>query len=99
MNALEAVESHSTESPEILVFTRSEGSEGVILSVSDTGPGIEPDHLTSIFDSFHTTKTGGLGMGLSICKSIAEEHGGKIWAENRHEGGSTFFFNLPSKED
>ena len=99
MNALEAIESHPTENPEILVFTWTEGSKEVILSVSDTGPGIEPDHLTSIFHSFHTTKAGGLGMGLSICKTIAREHGGKIWAENRPEGGSTFFFSLPSKED
>jgi PAS domain S-box-containing protein len=99
MNALEAIESHPTENPEILVFTRPEGNKGVILSVSDNGPGIEPDQLTSIFDSFHTTKTGGLGMGLSICRTIAGEHGGKIWAENRPEGGSTFFFSLPFGED
>jgi PAS domain S-box-containing protein len=99
MNALEAIESHPAKNPEILVFTRPEGKEGVILSVSDNGPGIEPDHLTSIFDSFHTTKSGGLGMGLSICKSIAGEHGGKIWAENRSEGGSTFFFSLPFGKD
>jgi len=99
VNALEAIKSHPTKSPEILVSTRSEGNEGVILSVSDTGPGVQPDHLASIFDSFHTTKTGGLGMGLSICKTIAREHEGKIWAENRSQGGSTFFFRLPSRED
>ena len=95
MNALEAIESHPTKNPEILVSTRFEGREEIVLSVSDTGPGIEPDHLTSIFDSFHTTKTGGIGMGLSICDSIASEHGGKIWAENRPQGGSTFFFRMP----
>jgi PAS domain S-box-containing protein len=99
INALEAIESHPTENPEILVSTRFEPSEGIILSVSDTGPGIKPDHFASIFDSFHTTKTGGLGMGLSICKTIVGKHGGKIWAENHSQGGCTFSFSLPSKED
>jgi len=99
MNALEAIEEHHTMTPKVHISTRFKGNDAVILTVSDSGPGIKPDQLTSIFDSFYTTKTGGMGMGLSVCRSIAKEHGGKIWAENRAEGGATFFFRLPCEGD
>lgn len=94
MNALEAVEDYGEGSSEVIVATKAEGSKDVVFSVSDTGPGIDPGQITSIFDSFYTTKTEGLGVGLSICKTIAREHGGKIWAENRTEGGATLFFSV-----
>ena len=94
MNALEALEDHHISTPKVLVSTRFKDFDGVLLSVSDTGPGIKPDQITSIFDSFQTTKKGGLGIGLSICRLIAEGHGGKVWAENRPEGGAVFFFKL-----
>jgi PAS domain S-box-containing protein len=99
MNALEALGANRGTTSEILLSSRVEENQGVVLSVSDSGPGIKPDLLVSIFDSFHTTKADGMGVGLSICRSIIENHGGTIWAENRSEGGAVFFFKLPFGEN
>jgi signal transduction histidine kinase len=63
--------------------------------IEDNGPGIEADHLDRLFDSFFTTKSSGMGMGLPICRSILEAHGGSIIASNRPEGGARFAFTLP----
>jgi len=95
MNALEALKGHHISTPEVIVSTRFGDNKEVLLSVSDSGPGIKPDQLNTIFDSFETTKKGGLGIGLSICRSIAQRLGGRLWAENRPEGGAIFFFSLP----
>jgi signal transduction histidine kinase len=65
-------------------------------AVEDTGPGLPPGHIDRLFDSFFTTKDGGMGMGLPICRSIIETHGGTITAENRATGGGACFsFALP----
>ena len=65
-------------------------------SVEDSGPGIEPQHVTRLFDSFFTTKDSGMGMGLRICRSVIEAHGGRIAADNGSpHGGARFFFTLP----
>ena len=65
------------------------------ISVSDSGPGI-PDHLSEqVFNSFFTTKSEGLGLGLNICRTIIEAHGGRIFVESNTEGGATFLFTLP----
>ena len=95
MNALETLKGHDISTPEIIVSTRCKENKDVILTVSDSGRGIEPDQLDSIFDSFQTTKKEGLGIGLSICRLIADKHEGQLWAENRPEGGAIFFFSLP----
>jgi len=76
MNALEVLKRHHISVPEVIVSTQVEDNKDVILSVSDTGPGIEPDQLNTIFDSYKTTKEGGLGIGLTICRAIADKHGG-----------------------
>ena len=99
MNSLEAISGQHISFPEIIVSTKFSENKGVILSVSDSGPGIEPGRINTIFDSFETTKKGGLGIGLSICRSIADQHGGRIWAENRPEGGAIFYFSLPITVD
>jgi PAS domain S-box-containing protein len=99
MNALDALDANRGTTSEIVISSRVEENQGVVLSVSDSGPGIKPDLLVSIFDSFHTTKAGGMGVGLSICRSIIEDHGGTIWAGNRPEGGAVFFFKLPFGEN
>ena len=67
----------------------------VELSISDTGRGIPNDQLDSVFEAFYTTKPTGTGLGLSIARAIIETYGGKIWADNRPEGGAVFRFVLP----
>ena len=67
----------------------------MLIEVQDTGPGIAPEHLQSIFEPFYTSKRDGLGMGLSICRSIVERHNGKIWAANNPDHGATLSITLP----
>jgi two-component system sensor kinase FixL len=78
----------------IITQTKMLDGDRVLVAVSDLGPGID-EELAKIFEPFFTTKRSGLGMGLSLCRSIIESHGGHIWAENNPEGGATFFFDLP----
>jgi len=66
-----------------------------VVSLCDTGIGFEPAHADQLFNAFYTTKSDGMGMGLSICRSIIEAHGGRIWASRNDEGGATFRFALP----
>jgi signal transduction histidine kinase len=74
------------------------GSSGVLVAVQDSGPGLNPESFDRLFDAFYTTKTGGMGMGLSICRSIVEAHGGRIWASLTSGSGATVQFNLPGGE-
>jgi signal transduction histidine kinase len=67
----------------------------VEVSVSDSGTGIPKDKLNQIFETFYTTKKDGTGLGLAIARTIVETYGGKIWAENRNQGGAVFRFTLP----
>jgi signal transduction histidine kinase len=64
--------------------------------VRDSGPGIDPSHLERVFDAFYTTKSSGMGMGLSICRSIIAAHGGRLWAEANEPCGTIFQFTLPA---
>lgn len=91
-NAIEAV----AESPirEVNVITRNEGDDMVRVTVSDTGPGIDPAVRDQLFTAFTTTKAEGMGLGLSICRTIIEANGGRIWAEPGETGGATFHFTL-----
>jgi len=95
-NAVEA----TTHSPlrDVSVTARMEGEE-VIVRISDTGPGLSDDILDNLFEPFRTTKETGTGLGLPICRTIVEAHGGRLWAENRPEGGATFSFTLPGGQD
>jgi PAS domain S-box-containing protein len=96
MNALEALNQSQIPTPEIIVSSRFKDNKDVALYVSDSGPGIEPERISTIFNSFETTKKEGLGIGLSICRSISDNHRGKLWVENRPEGGAVFCFTLPT---
>jgi two-component system sensor kinase FixL len=91
-NAIDAMA--QSKEREILISTRGDGNM-VEISVADAGPGIPPENIENLFSQFMTTKSGGMGIGLPICRTIVEAHGGKIWAENRPEGGSVFRFTLP----
>jgi signal transduction histidine kinase len=72
----------------------NDGSSAAI-SISDSGPGIPPDKLGKVFDPFFTTKDQGMGIGLSIARTIILAHKGQIWAENLNNGGAAFHFTLP----
>ena len=95
LNAIEAMSEVSEGSRELLVSTGNEQSGAVLVAVRDSGPGLDPASLDQLFDAFYTTKPGGMGMGLSICRSIVEVHRGRIWAEANVPQGATFQFTLP----
>jgi two-component system sensor kinase FixL len=71
-------------------------ADGIVVTVSDNGPGIAAETLERLFEAFFSTKSDGMGMGLSICRSIVEAHGGRIWATNRDGAGASFHFSLPA---
>src|ERR1700722_11429001 len=95
MNAIEALSEVSEGSRELLISTGEVESEGVLVSVSDSGPGLPPTDVARIFEAFHTTKASGLGLGLSICRSIVEAHGGRLWATPNEPRGAIFCMMLP----
>jgi PAS domain S-box-containing protein len=94
VNSLEALE--RSEGGHLGVRCHPHPSGEVRISVEDSGPGIPADRLEGIFEPFYTSKPEGLGMGLAICRSIALAHGGRLWAENRPEGGAVFHLALPA---
>jgi signal transduction histidine kinase len=100
MNAIEALSDASNGSREgsrdLLISTADDASNGVLVAVRDSGPGLNPESLEHLFDPFYTTKPGGTGMGLSICHSIIEAHGGRIWASSNAPQGASFHFSLPA---
>jgi signal transduction histidine kinase len=74
-------------------------NEQVVVSVSDTGPGLPPQQAEQIFDAFFTTKPHGTGMGLRISRTIVESHGGRLWAAENSPRGASFHLTLPSRVD
>jgi C4-dicarboxylate-specific signal transduction histidine kinase len=70
----------------------------VLVAVSDSGPGLAPSALEHLFEAFHTTKSNGLGLGLSICRSIIEGRGGRLWASANSPRGAVFQFTLPASQ-
>jgi signal transduction histidine kinase len=96
INAVEAVSERGEGARELTISSENAGADGIRVAVQDTGPGLTAETLERIFDAFYTTKHGSMGMGLSICRSIIEAHGGQIWATaNTSGGGATFQFTLP----
>ena len=93
LNAVEAMSSVDDGARELLISTEQSQAGCVLVAVRDTGPGIDPENLERVFDLFFTTKSSGLGMGLSICRSIIEAHGGRLWASANVPRG--FQFALP----
>jgi PAS domain S-box-containing protein len=95
LNAVEAMSAVSAESRDLLIRTSRGQSDSAFVTVEDSGPGLPTGNLDRVFDPFYTTKPGGLGIGLSICRSIIEAHGGRLWAAARAPRGTSFNFTLP----
>lgn len=96
LNAVQAMSDGTPAMRELRISTQANSANGVLVSVRDSGPGIGPESLDRLFDPFYTTKSAGMGMGLAICRSIVEEHGGRIWATANIPRGAAFHFALPS---
>ena len=95
LNAVEAMSTVESGPRELLISTEQTQSGGTLVSVRNSGPGIDPDHVDRVFEAFYTTKSSGVGMGLSICRSIIDAHGGRLWADMNASRGAVFCFNLP----
>jgi PAS domain S-box-containing protein len=96
MNSIDAMKSVDG-TRELAIKSQRAENEHLLVSVSDTGVGLPPGQAEAIFDAFFTTKPHGTGMGLRICRSIVESHGGRLWAANNHERGASFHFALSTK--
>jgi PAS domain S-box-containing protein len=99
MNGIEAMQSVTKRPRELVIRSRMDETGQVLVSVTDCGVGIAADHADRLFNAFYTTKSGGMGMGLSICRSIIEAHGGRLSATANLPFGATFQFTLPVNAD
>ena len=97
VNAVQAMAQQVGAARDLIITARHE-ADAVLVEVADTGPGIAPENAERLFNAFFTTKAAGMGMGLSICKSIVEAHGGRIQARPGVDGGAVFAFTLPVPE-
>jgi signal transduction histidine kinase len=96
MNAIESMSGAGEGPRELLVRSGTDESQGIVVSVQDSGPGLDRKSLDHLFDAFYTTKPRGLGMGPAISRSLVEAHGGRLWATANDTGGATFQFTLPT---
>ncbi len=99
LNAVEAMHDVGDRPRQLTVRTALVDQDSVVLAVEDTGPGLGAEGLERVFDAFYTTKSGGLGIGLSICRTIIEAHGGRLWANDAKPHGAIFQFTLPAPGD
>jgi PAS domain S-box-containing protein len=98
LNAAEAMSVVNEGARDLLISTERSQTNGVLVAVRDSGPGIDPEHIERVFEAFYTTKSSGVGMGLSICRSIIDAHGGRLWADANEPRGAAFQFTLPRPE-
>jgi signal transduction histidine kinase len=98
VNAVEAMNGVSEGARELLVSTGKAEAGGVLVAVRDSGPGLAPVTLERLFEPFYTTKSSGLGLGLPICRSIIEAHGGRLWANANVPRGAIFQFTVPEHQ-
>jgi signal transduction histidine kinase len=99
INSIEAMQSVTDRPRELVVRSRHDEAQQVLVSVTDCGVGISAENADRLFEAFFTTKSRGMGMGLSICRSIMEAHGGRLWATRNLPHGATFQFTLPTNAD
>ena len=99
LNAVEAMSGSSTTVRDLLIRTELDGPGSVLVAVQDSGPGLKPESMDRLFHAFYTTKADGMGMGLSICRSIVEAHGGRVWAVPNLPQGAVFQFTLPQQRE
>src|ERR1700730_11956531 len=98
LNAVEAMGLVEAGPRELLISTEQSQTNGALVAVRDSGPWLDPENLERVFEAFYTTKTSGMGMGLSICRSIIDTHGGRLWAGVNEPRGAVFQFTLPDAE-
>jgi PAS domain S-box-containing protein len=98
LNAAEAMSTVDGETRQLVISTEQDGANGVLAAVRDSGPGINPELIERVFEAFYTTKHSGVGMGLSICRSIIEAHDGRLWVDANEPRGAAFQFTLPGAE-
>jgi PAS domain S-box-containing protein len=99
MNAIEAMSSVGQRARDIIITTRNVDTDHVQVTVEDSGPGLDPHGVEKIFEPFYTTKASGMGMGLSVSRSIVQSHGGRLGATPKDGGGTVFHFVLPRYPD
>jgi PAS domain S-box-containing protein len=99
MNGIEAMQPVTDRSRELVIRSRKDQTQQALVSVTDCGVGISAENADRLFNAFFTTKSSGMGMGLSICRSIVEAHGGRLWATANVPHGATFQFTLPVNAD
>ncbi len=99
INAVEAMSAVNEGQRELLISSASNSGDSVLVAVRDSGPGLPPESFDRLFQAFHTTKADGMGMGLSICRSIVEAHGGRVWATANAPRGAIFQFTLPARRE
>jgi signal transduction histidine kinase len=99
MNGIEAMQSITDRPRELVIRSGQNETRQVLVTVTDCGVGIAAENADRLFNAFFTTKSGGMGMGLSICRSIMEAHGGRLWATANVPHGAAFQFTLPVNAD
>jgi signal transduction histidine kinase len=99
LNAIEAMGDIDEGTRELQINTEREVAGGVLVTVRDSGPGLDPADVEQVFTAFYTTKPKGMGMGLAICRSMVEAHGGRMWASANEPRGAVFQFTLPLERD
>jgi signal transduction histidine kinase len=97
LNATEAMSDIEDRPRNLVIRTELDGADRARLSVQDTGVGFEPQDALRLFEAFYTTKSGGMGIGLSVSQSIVESHNGRLWAELNTGPGATFAFSIPAR--
>ena len=99
MNAIEAMSGVHDRPRELTIVSAQDDPKTVTVEVRDSGTGLDPDGAERVFEAFYTTKAEGIGIGLSISRSIVEAHGGRLWASPNEPHGAVFRFSLPVTEE